>query len=881
MNFLKGYDTKKVEKKIYQYWINKNYFSSIPDNRKSYTIIMPPPNITGILHMGHILNNTIQDILTRYARMKGYNACWVPGLDHASIATEAKIVFNLKKKGISKKKIGRKKFFNYALKWKKKYEKIIINQLKKIGCSCDWKRKKFSLEKEITDSVTKIFVKLYKEGKIYRKYSIVNWDPYAQTTVSNEEIIYKKYNGKLYYIKYKIEGQNNFVTVATTRPETILADTAICINPNDKRFLFLKNQRVLNPLSLKSIPIIENDFVDMNFGTGCLKISPAHDLNDKLIAEKHHLSIINLFDDKAFLNKNGLNFLGLNRFKARKKIIQFLKKKNQLVKIENYIYKIGISERTKSIIEPKLSLQWFIKMKDFIFPTLNFVKKINIYPEKFKKNFYQWLYKINDWNISRQLWWGHRLPVYYYNNKDYVVSETIEEALIEARLKSNNNFLSYKDLKQENDVLDTWFSSWLWPISIFDGIRNPNNNEIKYYYPTQDLVTAPDILFFWVIRMIMSGYYLMNNYPFKNIYFTGIVKDKKNRKMSKSLGNSPNPIDLIKKYGADAVRAGVLLSSNAGIDLIFDENICIKGRNLTNKIWNAFKLIKSFKGVFYLKPNYSDELTIKWFYYKLNKCLELIKYYIKNYKISESFLLIYKLFWNDFCSFFLEKIKSKILNKKIINKTIFFFKQIIKLFHPYIPFLTEKIWQFLKLKNYDNDLIITNWPIPISSIYEKEFIKKFNRSLNFLKKIRKLCVLNKFGKKEKLIILIENKNFLFYSLFLKLGIISSLIFLKKEKKNYFSFSFERKEFFLKKKIKKLSLKEKEKINKKIFFYKLFLKFIKKKIDNQKFLKKASFQLIKKEKKKEIDCIKNIFFLKKKKNKIFDPTKLKKYEIYIF
>ncbi|BAO66186.1 valine--tRNA ligase [Candidatus Karelsulcia muelleri] len=866
MNFKKVYDHKKIENKIYKYWIYKNYFSSFTEKKKSYTIIMPPPNITGILHMGHILNNTIQDILIRYARMKGYNACWVPGTDHASIATEAKIVSHLKKKNIFKEKIGKKKFLNYGWKWKNKYEKIIINQIKKLGCSCDWNRKKFSMDSIINESVTKIFVKLYKEGKIYRNYSLVNWDPDAGTTISNEEIIYKKYNGKLYYIKYKIEGEKKFLTVATTRPETILADTAICINPKDKRYFNIKKKKVINPLCSKLIPIIEDDYVDMNFGTGCLKITPAHDLNDKLIADRHKISVINIFDDRAVINHNGLNFCGKDRFKARKEIIELLKKEKKILKIDKYIYNIGISERTKSIIEPKLSLQWFVKIKDFITPTLFYInnKNINLYPKNIKNIFNHWLSNIHDWNISRQLWWGHRLPVYYYNenNEDFVVSETIEEALKEARIKSNNKILSYKNLRQEKDVLDTWFSSWLWPISVFDGIRYPNNNEIKYYYPTQDLITAPDILFFWVIRMIMLGHYIMETEPFKNIYFTGIVKDKKKKKMSKSLGNSPDPIDLIYKYGADAVRVGILLSSNVGIDLIFDNNFCLKGRNLANKIWNAFLLINSIKSENVLKMKYSDELTIKWFDNKINKSLSKIEFSIKNYRISESFLIIYKLFWNDFCSYYLELIKynSKILNKKIINKTIFFFKKILKLFHPYMPFITEYIWQFFK-KN-EKDLIITNWPKHY--IYNNFFIKKFKKSLFFIRFLRKLRVINNIYNKKNLILIVlsENKDFLYYSLILKLGNISYIQFFKKKPKKYFSFIFEMKEFFLKKKLKNSSLEE---VKKKIFFYKIFLLKINNKISHNKFLKKATLNIIKKEKKKQLDCIKNIFFLKKKKN----------------
>ncbi|WP_259125253.1 valine--tRNA ligase [Candidatus Karelsulcia muelleri] len=857
MNNRKLYDHKNVENKIYQYWIDKNYFSSYPDKRKPYTVIMPPPNITGILHMGHILNNTIQDILIRYARMKGYNACWIPGTDHASIATEAKIASYLKKKGLSKEKIGRQEFLKLARQWKNKYEQIIINQIKKIGCSCDWNRKKFTMDSIMNESVTKIFVKLYKEGKIYRDYSIVNWDPYAKTTVSNEEIIYKKYNGKLFYIQYKIEGENNFLTVATTRPETILADTAICVNPKDKRYLNLKNKRVIIPLCSRSIPIIEDDYVDMNFGTGCLKITPAHEKNDKLIADRHNLSVINIFDDRAIINKNGLIFNGKERFKAREEIIEFLKSKKRLVKIENYIYNIGISERTKSIIEPKLSIQWFVNMKDFIIPTLNFInnKKIHFYPKNIKK-FNHWLYNIHDWNISRQLWWGHRLPVYYYNNEDFVVSETIEGALKEARIKSDKIFLSYKELRQENNVLDTWFSSWLWPISVFDGIRFPNNNEIKYYYPTQNLVTAPDILFFWVTRMIMSGYYLMGTPPFKTIYFTGVVKDKQNIKMSKSLGNSPNPIDLIDKYGADAVRVGILLSANTGNDLIFEENLCLKGRNLANKIWNAFILINTLKSGNCLKTNIYAELAIKWFDNKINKFFSKIEFYLKKYRFYESFMMIYKLFWNDFCSLYLELIKSnsRFLNKKIINQTLFLFKKIIKLFHPYMPFITEKIWQ--NFKKNENDLIITN--LQNKYFFKKKLIKKFKKSITFISIIRNLRI----QKKRKLLILSENKKNLFYSLILKLGNLSSLHVLKKKpKKKYYSLIFETKEYFIPKLLNYNKLEQK----KKIFIKKIFLKQIKNKIYNKKFLEHALLDIVKKEKKKELDCLKKIFLLKKNIN----------------
>jgi valyl-tRNA synthetase len=706
MDIAKTYLPKQAEDKWYSYWLQHNFFRSVPDEREPYTIVIPPPNVTGVLHMGHMLNNTIQDVLIRRARMKGKNACWVPGTDHASIATEAKVVTMLKERGINKKDLTREEFLKYAWEWKEKYGGIILEQLKKLGASCDWERTKFTMDEDMSEAVIDYFVHLHKKGLIYRGVRMVNWDPQGKTAVSDEEVIRKEVNQKLYYIKYffspqdgsklsdlPTSGLTNYLTVATTRPETIMADAAICINPNDERYLHLHGRKVYIPLINREIPIILDEYVTMDFGTGCLKVTPAHDLNDYELGQKHKLPIIDILNDDATLNEKAQILVGEDRFTARKKIAVLLEEAGALGKTEDYTSQIGFSERTNAVIEPKLSMQWFCKMQELAKPALEYVLdgEVKLIPEKFINTYRHWMENVRDWNISRQLWWGQQIPAYYLPNGEFVVAKTKEEALVEAHAIDPK--LSIDDLTQDEDVLDTWFSSGLWPISVFDGVRNPNNAEINYYYPTNDLVTAPEILFFWVARMIMSGHELRRQKPFNNVYLTGIVRDKLGRKMSKSLGNSPDPLDLIDKYGADGVRVGMLLCSPAGNDLMFDESYCEQGRNFANKIWNAFKLIKGWQVDNSLKnPN---EIAIEWFESRFNNALVEIEDNFKQYRLSEALMATYKLVWDDYCAWYLEMIKpayQQPIDSETYTRTVAFFENILKVLHPFMPFLSEELW---------------------------------------------------------------------------------------------------------------------------------------------------------------------------------------------
>jgi valyl-tRNA synthetase len=712
MDIAKTYLPKQAEDKWYSYWLQHNFFRSVPDEREPYTIVIPPPNVTGVLHMGHMLNNTIQDVLIRRARMKGKNACWVPGTDHASIATEAKVVTMLKERGINKKDLTREEFLKYAWEWKEKYGGIILEQLKKLGASCDWERTKFTMDEDMSEAVIDYFVHLHKKGLIYRGVRMVNWDPQGKTAVSDEEVIRKEVNQKLYYIKYQIVQDElsvlsesraanhfihtpNFVTVATTRPETIMADAAICVNPNDERYLHLHGRKVYIPLINREIPIILDEYVTMDFGTGCLKVTPAHDLNDYELGQKHKLPIIDILNDDATLNEKAQILVGEDRFTARKKIAVMLEEAGALAKTEDYTSQIGFSERTNAVIEPKLSMQWFCKMQELAKPALEYVLdgEVKLIPEKFINTYRHWMENVRDWNISRQLWWGQQIPAYYLPNGEFVVAKTKEEALEIAKQTTGNIQLTTDDLRQDEDVLDTWFSSGLWPISVFDGVRNPDNAEINYYYPTNDLVTAPEILFFWVARMIMSGHELRQQKPFNNVYLTGIVRDKLGRKMSKSLGNSPDPLDLIDKYGADGVRVGMLLCSPAGNDLMFDESYCEQGRNFANKIWNAFKLIKGWQVDNSLKnPN---AIAIEWFESRFNHALVEIEDNFKQYRLSEALMATYKLVWDDYCAWYLEMIKpayQQPIDSETYARTVAFFENILKVLHPFMPFISEELW---------------------------------------------------------------------------------------------------------------------------------------------------------------------------------------------
>lgn len=869
------YDPKSVEKKRYHYWIKGNHFSSYPDDRIPYAIVMPPPNVTGILHIGHMLNNTIQDVLIRYARMKGYNACWIPGIDHASIATEAKVVHQLKKRGLSKFFLGREKFLYHVMKWSKKHKNIIFDQLKKLGCSCDWNRTQFTMSPKLSQSVTKVFIDLYDKGYIYRGYHIVNWDPEAQTTISDEEILYKEHVGKLYYLKYQIKGEKNYVTVATTRPETIFGDTAVCFHPDDSRYYHLVGKYAKIPIINRYIPIIQDSYVDPNFGTGCLKITPAHNIHDKNIADKHKLEIIDIFNKDATLNEKGLHYKGMDRFKVRKKIIEELNKLEVLKSIEKFNHKIGFSERTLSVVEQRLSIQWFLKMKKISIPAIAAVKNgdIQFYPKKFHKTYFKWMNQIRDWNISRQLWWGHRIPVYYYGKKlnDFVVAENLEKALKKARCKSRNPYLSHNEIWQDPDVLDTWFSSWLLPLSVFDGIHHPDNHEICYYYPTEEIVTGSDILFFWVARMIMSGFLLQNRKPFKKVYFTGIIRDYKNNKISKSLNNSPNPIDLINKYGADAVRMGLMLNNSAGKDFHFEEKICLQGRNFSNKIWNAFRLIQSWKISKNQHVPDSSSLAIKWLKNRFYYVLDVFEKYFREYRLDESLMVLYKFIWDDFCSYFLEVIKpvygNKCVPEMVYLNAVKFFENILKLLHPYMPFISEEIWNLIRKRDSKEALIISSWPE--KKFYDNDILVLFEKATEIISQIRNIRNQNHISHQKSLVLFSirkkEKEEKKYDSIILKLANLDKIIPVSKKPENvpFFSFFLDTDQFFLSLDHKKCYSNHIDmvKIENKIQYFYNLLSMIRKNLYNNKYVASVPKNLLLKERKKENDTLNKIARLK--------------------
>ena len=709
------YNPADVEEKWYAYWLKNGLFKSKPDGREPYTVVIPPPNVTGILHMGHMLNNTIQDILVRRARMEGKNACWVPGTDHASIATEAKVVNKLAAQGIKKSDLSREEFLKYAWEWKEEHGGIILKQLQKLGASCDWDRTAFTMDEIRSESVLKVFVDLYNKGLIYRGVRMVNWDPKALTALSDEEVIYKDEHSKLYYLRYFIEGEDKYIIVATTRPETILGDTAVCVNPNDPRYSFLKGKKVIIPLVNRVVPIIMDDYVDIEFGTGCLKVTPAHDVNDYMLGEKYNLPSIDIFNDNGTISEAGGLYVGMDRFDVRKQIAKDLQEAGLLEKVEDYDNKVGYSERTNVVIEPKLSMQWFVKMDKLAAPALDAVMKdeIKFHPDKFKNIYRHWMENIKDWCISRQLWWGHRIPAYYLPQGGFVVAATPEEALKLAREKSGKADLQMSDLRQDEDCLDTWFSSWLWPISLFDGINNPGNEEINYYYPTTDLVTAPDIIFFWVARMIMAGYEYEHKLPFRNVYFTGIVRDKIGRKMSKSLGNSPDALELIKTYGADGVRMGLMLAAPAGNDILYDDALCEQGRNFNNKIWNAFRLVKGWNVDETLPQPQTAAIAVEWFDAQLNRTLEEVKDLFGKYRLSEALMAIYKLFWDEFSSWYLEMVKpayQQPIDRKTYDATLRYFDALLRMLHPFMPFITEELWQHLYDRKEGESIMTARFP---------------------------------------------------------------------------------------------------------------------------------------------------------------------------
>lgn len=747
------YNPADVEEKWYDYWLKNGLFKSKPDGREPYTVVIPPPNVTGILHMGHMLNNTIQDILVRRARMEGKNACWVPGTDHASIATEAKVVNKLAAQGIKKSDLSREEFLKYAWEWKEEHGGIILKQLQKLGASCDWDRTAFTMDEIRSESVLKVFVDLYNKGLIYRGVRMVNWDPKALTALSDEEVIYKDEHSKLYYLRYFIEGEDKYIIVATTRPETILGDTAVCVNPNDPRYSFLKGKKVIIPLVNRVVPIIMDDYVDIEFGTGCLKVTPAHDVNDYMLGEKYNLPSIDIFNDNGTISEAGGLYVGMDRFDVRKQIAKDLQKARLLEKVEDYDNKVGYSERTNVVIEPKLSMQWFVKMDKLAAPALNAVMKdeIKFHPDKFKNIYRHWMENIKDWCISRQLWWGHRIPAYYLPQGGFVVAATPEEALKLAREKSGKADLQMSDLRQDEDCLDTWFSSWLWPISLFDGINNPGNEEINYYYPTTDLVTAPDIIFFWVARMIMAGYEYEHKLPFRNVYFTGIVRDKIGRKMSKSLGNSPDALELIKTYGADGVRMGLMLAAPAGNDILYDDALCEQGRNFNNKIWNAFRLVKGWNVDETLPQPQTAAIAVEWFDAQLNRTLEEVKDLFGKYRLSEALMAVYKLFWDEFSSWYLEMVKpayQQPIDRKTYDATLRYFDALLRMLHPFMPFITEELWQHLYDRKEGESIMTARMPEP--QPVDMEIINRFETTKLVVAGIRTIRLQKGIANKEQL-----------------------------------------------------------------------------------------------------------------------------------
>ncbi|RTE52639.1 valine--tRNA ligase [Arenibacter aquaticus] len=864
------YEPQKVEGQWYDYWIKHNYFHSTPDNREPYTIVIPPPNVTGVLHMGHMLNNTIQDVLIRRARLMGKNACWVPGTDHASIATEAKVVAKLKEQGINKKDLSREEFLKHAWDWTHEYGGVILEQLKKLGCSCDWDRTKFTMDSNMSASVIKVFVDLFNKGLIYRGYRMVNWDPEAKTTLSDEEVVYEERQGLLYYLSYKIEGTDETVTIATTRPETILGDTAICINPNDERYAHLRGKKAIVPICNRVIPIIEDEYVDVEFGTGCLKVTPAHDVNDKALGEKHQLETIDIFNEDASLNSYGLHYEGQDRFAVRKAIAKELEEKGYLVKTEQHINKIGTSERTKAVIEPRLSDQWFLSMEKLAKPAIKAVLEdgdVKLFPKKFENTYRHWMENIRDWNISRQLWWGQQIPAYYFGDgqDDFVVAETPEKALELARKKSGNPDLTLENLVQDEDALDTWFSSWIWPISVFNGILEPNNKEIEYYYPTNDLVTGPDILFFWVARMIVSGYEYRDERPFQNVYLTGLVRDKQRRKMSKSLGNSPDALKLIEDYGADGVRVGLLLSSAAGNDLMFDEALCQQGKNFANKIWNGFRLLKGWEVADLPQPE-ASKLGIEWYKAKFNKTLAEIEDHFSKYRISDALMAIYKLVWDDYSSWLLEIVKPAYqspIDKTTYEAVIQIFEENLKLLHPFMPFLTEEVWQHIAERSPEEALVVAQWPTlqPVND----ELIEGFNFASDVISGVRTIRKEKNIPMKESLELSVLNDggvSKVWDVVIAKLTNVSNITYTEAALDGALTFRVKSNEYFVpihgaidvEAEIKKLEGELK--------YTKGFLASVRKKLSNERFVSNAPAQVIALERQKEADAIAKIETLEK-------------------
>ena len=884
MELASKYDPQAVESKWYQYWLDNKLFSSKPDGREPYTVVIPPPNVTGVLHMGHMLNNTIQDILVRRARMEGKNACWVPGTDHASIATEAKVVNRLAQQGIKKTDLTRDEFLKHAWDWTHEHGGIILKQLRKLGASCDWDRTAFTMDETRSRAVIHVFCDLYKKGLIYRGVRMVNWDPKAQTALSDEEVIYKDEHSKLYHLKYYVVEQDcqqvdeenvihkdekgYYAVVATTRPETIMGDSAMCINPEDKKNTWLKGKHVIVPLVNREIPVIEDSYVDIEFGTGCLKVTPAHDINDHALGLKHGLETIDIFNDNGTISEAAGLYVGMDRMDVRKQISIDLQNAGLMEKIEDYNNKVGFSERTNVPIEPKLSTQWFLKMQHFADIALPPVMDddIEFYPKKYKNTYRHWLENIKDWCISRQLWWGHRIPAYYFDNagkKDFVVAETAEEALKLAQEK--NASIKAEDLEQESDCLDTWFSSWLWPISLFDGIENPDNEEINYYYPTSDLVTGPDIIFFWVARMIMAGYEYRGKMPFKHVYFTGIVRDKLGRKMSKSLGNSPDPIDLIDKFGADGVRMGMMLSAPAGNDILFDESLCEQGRNFNNKIWNAFRLVKGWETADIAQPK-SAEIAVKWFDAKLKEVNEEMEKQFKEYRISEALMTVYKLFWDEFSSWYLEMVKpayGQPIDQKSYDATLKFFDALLKMLHPFMPFITEELWQHIYDRKEGESIMREKLEIPAPTAEEKKLAADIENVKQIIAGVRTVRNQKNIAQKEQLTLQVVGKNdFEAYNdVTLKMANLDKIEVISEKSADASSFMVGTDEFAVPLGDLIDVAAEIEKAEAQLKHLEGFLMGVRKKLSNENFVAHAPEKVVALERKKESDSVEKIAALK--------------------
>lgn len=860
MNIDSKYNPQAIEDKWYEYWMKNDFFSSKPDEREPFTIVIPPPNVTGVLHMGHMLNNTIQDVLIRRARMLGYNACWVPGTDHASIATESKVVNQLREQGISKHDIGREEFLKHAFAWKEKYGGIILEQLKKLGASCDWNRTRFTMEPKLSDAVTKSFIKLYEKGYVYKDWKIVNWDPKAQTTLSNEEVIRKEVNSKLYHVKYKLANSDEYITIATTRPETIMGDSAVCVHPKDERYTHLHGKKVIVPMVNREVPIICDDYIDIEFGTGMLKVTPAHDANDYEIGQRHELEIIDTFNDDGTISEAAGIFIGEDRFVARKKVVALLEEQGQLVKVEDFTNNVGYSERNPdTVVEPKLSLQWFVKMDEMVKPALEHVMNddIKLYPSKFKNTYKHWLENIREWPISRQLWWGQRIPAYYYNEEnDYVIAENIDEALGKAKKKSGNSNLTVNDLRQDEDVVDTWFSSWLWPISVFDGFGE-DKTDFNYYYPTNVLVTGWDIIFFWVARMIFAGYEFKNEQPFKDVYFTGMVRDKQKRKMSKSLGNSPDALELIETYGADGVRFGMLSCAAAGNDLLFDEALCEQGSKFSTKIWNAFRLVKGWEVDESLEQPESAKIAIEWFGSKLSETLISVNDNFSKYRLSDSLMSTYKLIWNDFCSSYLECVKpayQQPIDVATLKATISYFEQLLKMLHPFMPFVTEELWQNLEGRKDGETIMLLDYPK--AGEVDNTLLKEFDYTNNVIAEIRTLRKSKNIANKDQIELLVKKNEVINESLdtiISKLTNLSSLTYVDDKVEGAFSFVVKSNEYFIPMEGNVDVGAEVEKIKADLEYAKGSLNIVNKKLSNERFVAGAPEQVVAAEQKKKADA----------------------------